>query len=107
MKTNLSNIRLQFNSIASATFTVTGGGAGYIDTNVSATTGTDTSKIWVCIVKSDASQSAGVRVHGDANDIKKTINQNATWLTKVDAAGHCDLYRNAADNAYTFVGYLQ
>lgn len=89
-------------------YTVNSGVAGFIDTDVSATTGIDTGKIWCvsAIVAGFASQTVAVRAHGSAIDTT-TWGPFQTLFTYVDAAGHVDLLRNAAANVqYFFQGYF-
>ena len=102
--------RLRFFPVATAQFSVPAGAAGWVDTNVSATTGTATDKLWVVVCEtSGGSGITGVRAHGEAIDNKLLSNfRMYTQFSYVDVAGHVDLYRDGAlGNFYTFVGYLQ
>lgn len=99
--------KMTITPIAPATTTLpAGGGNSWVDTDVSATTGTNTATVWVVIARS-TSGMAGVRVHGSAIDSKTTITSSATFLSSVDSSGHIDYYReNAGDLNYTLIGYL-
>lgn len=97
----------RFTPIATANFGIAGGAAGWIDTDVSATTGTDTSKLWVVVCKNDAFQDSGARAHGSAIDCKVANSNSVTLLSYVDTTGHMDLYRAAANAGYYFIGYIQ
>lgn len=89
-----------------STSTIVAGAAGYIDTDVSAITGTDTRNVWIVQAIVVAAQLIGARAHGDTADPKLT-NTFGIFLCRVDASGHMDLYRNAGnDVAYKINGYL-
>lgn len=99
--------RLVMTTIPVASFTVPAGAAAYIDTNVSATTGTNTARAWVINGRA-AAQNVGARAHGTAGDPNTFSNNSVTLLSAVDSAGHMDLMRNAAgDSVYEFIGYLE
>lgn len=100
---------LTFVPVATATFNAAAGGPGWVDTDVSATTGTDVHKLWVVIARSPAGNgTVGVRAHGETVDNKLGACYYAyTFLSYVDSAGHMDLYQIAAEiQPYHFVGYL-
>lgn len=88
-------------------FTVVGGANGWIDTDVSAKTGTNTDRLWVVSIQVAAAQYAGARQHGSAIDTLQYASTTTLTLVRVDGNGHVDLYRSAADAYYTFEGYLQ
>lgn len=97
-----------FVPIAGVNFNVPLGVAGWIDTDASGTTGTNTSRIWVvqCQNEAFAVQAIGVRTNGSAIAAFTTI-PLFTQLVTVSPTGHIDLYRNAGANAnYTLTGYL-
>lgn len=105
---NLNNPHIPvFVPIDTALFTVSGGAAGWVDTNVSATTGVLTNRIWLISVSCAAGQSAGARAHGSTKAPLSLLNLSATIMAHVDATGHMDLYRAGNDNNYRFLGYLQ
>lgn len=105
----IDNVKaLKFVSLAAEVqFNIVGGAAGWIDTDVSATTGTNTRRLWIVCVNTDAPQPSGIRQHGSADTVYVWNKGNATMFTYVDAAGHVDLYRDAADGHYQFLGYLE
>ncbi len=107
MKLQRRNQSVSYVPAATAAFTIVGGAAGYIDTDVSGTTGTDIQRLWLidCIVAGFATQDVGVRPHGSATDVKAS-QAISTWISQVDATGHLDLYRGAADAVYFIKGYL-
>lgn len=97
-----------FVAIAPALFAVAGGAAGFIDTDVSATTGTNTQRVWLvmCFTDNDTGQGKGARPHGSAvatNVVCFTL----TTFSTVDSSGHMDLYRDAFNNNYYLLGYLE
>jgi hypothetical protein len=97
-----------FHPIATAAFNVVAGVAGYVDTDVSATTGTDKRKLWVVVSFVNGLQTAGVRAKGSAIDSQVPANQCTTLFTYVDNTGHVELLRNAGlDNTYRFIGWLK
>ena len=89
-------------------FTVVGGAAGFIETDVSAVIpGNARLSWWNCY--SAAVQKVGVRNTGSAIDTKHDANasvHNATGIARV-IAGKVDLYRSAADNTYYCLGYIR
>lgn len=105
---NTSGPRQRFVPIATATFTVNLGAAGYVDTDVSATTGTDTRKLWVIVAtKAAGAGQAGARATGGAIDGRASINNSTTIYAYCDASGHMELLRDAGGNiTYDFIGYL-
>lgn len=107
---NLSNPKiLKLTPIATALTTIVAGAAGYIDTDVSATTGTDISRLWLvsCRPPAGALTTHGVRAHGSAID-NKVFSTGTTFVSYVDSNGHMDFYRDAAiENRYSIIGYLQ
>jgi len=105
---NINYAPVRYKSITAALFNVVSGVAGYIDTNVSATTGTDTSKAWLINSHADGGSGLlGARTLGDTADPKTTGN-DGTFIAYVSATGHLDLYRVAGgDNKYYLIGYLQ
>jgi len=100
------NTSIKLTRIVTATFNVAAGGVGWVDTNVSATTGTDTNKLWVVVVSTTARQNAGVQPNGVDIDCQCEVCYSATFLSHVSATGHMDFYRAGADNTYRLIGYL-
>lgn len=85
------------------TFTIALGVAGWIDTDCSAVVGSNTDKVWL-VRNASGGQLAGVRPHGSVLD---SLIPDANHLSKPDAAGHFDFYRNAAsDSYYTLMGWI-
>jgi len=107
---NLRNDRvLKFTPIATGTFNVAAGAAGWVDTDVSATTGIDVTKLWIINCTATTYGTQGVRPNGSAvdNSIPGAARTN-TILSYVSATGHLDLYRDAiANNSYHLIGYLK
>lgn len=90
-----------------ADFTVALGAAGYVDTDVSATTGTNANTLWVVRVETAGTPIAGARPHGSTDDTKSTVYGSSVFFVRCDASGHMDFYRNAAvDVKYQLVGYF-
>ncbi len=89
-------------------FNVGAGAAGWIDTDVSAVTGTDVDKIWIVtsFCAGYAFQVQGARPHGSGVDtsISSGITVN---FGQVGATGHMDLYRGALDCLYYIQGYVK
>lgn len=98
---------LSLTQINTAQFDVIGGAAGWIDTDVSATTGIDPNRVWIIGINVAASQMAGARDHGSALESRYQINLSGFTLSKVNSAGHMDLYREAADAHYYIMGHLE
>jgi len=99
--------QIRFVPINTATFDIVAGVAGYIDTDVSATTGVDTRRAWLVAIICGAALTAAARAHGTAESPAVTVNNSVTVLSHVDSAGHMDLYRNAGgDLHYWILGYL-
>lgn len=99
----------RFVPIDTAQFNAAAGAAGWVDTDVSATTGLSTSRIWAVVAKELAGNwaTAGVRAHGVAAE-PIVISHNPTFFTHVDNSGHVDLYRHAGDvEQYYFLGYFE
>lgn len=108
MKTNLGQKpRLIYTPIDHAAFTVLAGAVAWVDTDVSATTGTNTNRIWFVVARCVNSIVAGARPHGSAADAAALMINSATFLTHVDNTGHADLVRGAVDIVYEFLGYLE
>lgn len=87
-------------------FTIAGGGAGWIDTDI---TGSDVPRGAICIVFSanpSANQNLGARANGSAIDTKINNAYTIFITTTQSAAGHVDFYRAAANNVYTVRGYF-
>lgn len=103
---SISRAALRYTPIAAATFNVNLGVAGYVDTDVSATTGTNQNRYWLIIGHCGTWEYVGARAHGSAID-SKAYCTSCSLIVKVDASGHMDLYRNPSANAgYTFIGYF-
>ena len=98
--------KITYTPIDSANFVVAAGGAGWIDTDVSATTGTNPDTVWLVHILCNG-DAAGVRAHGETKAPLVTVGSTTLQLTKVDSSGHADLYRNAAvQSTYTFIGSI-
>ena len=97
---------INFTAITTVEFNVVGGAAGWIDTDVSATTGTRRDRAWCIVAVSAADQDAGVRENGVATVPTVYCQRTLMLMSQVSVAGHLDLYRNVADIAYRIVGYL-
>ncbi len=100
---------LQFTPVATASYQVNLGAAGWVDTDVSATTGTNSRRVWVLTCYPTAGGTyMGARATGGAVDNRSLVQSSITLLAKADAAGHMDLLRDVAQNlVYQFVGYLE
>ncbi len=87
-------------------FNVAAGAAGYVDTDCSALS-TNPNLVWLIQAKGDGNwTTVGARPHGSAIDPKCPA-VGTLLMSKLDATGHCDLYRDAAvANEYRFVGYF-
>jgi hypothetical protein len=97
-----------FHAIVPALTAILAGAAGWIDTDVSATTGTDTARVWVIVDWSSAPSTIGARAHGSAVAAEVFVSASATLFSHVDAAGHIDYYRDAGNNnQYLIMGYLE
>lgn len=108
MNGNIDNPRtVGFVPIASVDFAVAGGAAGWVDTDVSGTTGTDTTKVWLVNGYNGADQVGGVRPHGSAATPSAHINLTVSFLSHVDSSGHFDLLRAAGDIHYYVMGYFK
>lgn len=107
MKTNVFNPSLTtFREVTVGLFGAPAGVAGWVDTDVSATTGVDTNRVWMVACVAGAAQDVGVRKHGNTGE--PHFSTNHSQLTMVDSNGHVDLYRGpGADNYYSFIGYLE
>jgi len=94
-----------WNEIAATVYTVVGGAAGFVDTDISASL---TKGIAFFVVYPAGAQAVGVRSPGSL----KATNFNAAIGVSIFAgvakvvAGHVEFYRSAADNAYILLGYL-
>ncbi len=69
-------------------------GAAWNDYNASATTGTDTSKVWVIAVNAGAAGYMGARPHGSTYTSRATVSKSGLLLSSVDSTGHFDLWNN-------------
>lgn len=95
---------LRYIAITATLYNVAGGAAGYIDTDCSASVPNNAKAVFVrCVPSGD--QYHGARKYGDTADPKVQYSLATYWLT-AHAAGHIDLYRSAAANAYTILGYF-
>lgn len=104
----VSSGKMTFTPVAAVSdFTVALGVAGYVDTDVSAVTGTDTTKLWVIIVFCNTTQYAGARKLGETADNKVQVKSTFTIFSYVDSSGHMELYRNATtDCIYRIIGHF-
>lgn len=94
-----------YREVVPANFTVVGGAAGFVDTDVSATC---PGARWAWFrVFTAANQNAGCRRPFSAVDTKVPINAGVNSIVGFCQVvnGHCDLYRDAADNNYLLMGY--
>jgi len=99
--------RLRYYPVAAGGFFLAAGGPGWVDTDVSGTTGVDTGRVWVVNAAPAGGGTFGARPHGSAIDPKFPCSAGV-WLSGVDAAGHMDLYQDAAFAVtYQIVGYLK
>lgn len=104
MKITKPNLR--FTSIATVTKHIVAGVAGWQDTNCSAELGTNPERIFICSSISSATVVQGARQKGVVLDTSQNT-QYFTQFVNVDATGHIEFYRNAAQDAYyTITGYL-
>lgn len=90
-------------------FSVPAGAAGYVDTDCSATVGTNPQRLWQVHARviDGSTQLIGARVPGETADPSLT-SAYAEFLAYCSAAGHIELYRNAAQNAgYYIIGYFE
>ena len=95
-----------FTPVATGTFLVAAGAVGWLDTDVSTTTGTDINKIWFIVTRPYAADLVqGARPLGGGVDNKCTGENSIAILSKVSASGHMELYRNASNCDYQIVGY--
>jgi len=99
----------KYTQITYVGFNVPAGGAGWVDTDVSAVTGTDTHKVWVVVAFSSITdKNVGIRPHGSALTPSMWASKSTTLLTTVDSTGHADLLRDAAASIdYGFIGYFR
>lgn len=108
--TNILNFRpIRFVPINAATYNVAAG-AGWVDTDVSATTGTFQDRLWLVRLNTDAVGGAavGIRPHGIAESPDAWAVQGFTQLTHVDLNGHVDIVRNGATTTEAvFLGYFE
>jgi len=107
---NLKNLPvLRFVPVTSADYNVVAGAAGYVDTDCSATVGTNkTKRVWLIHARNADGTPVGARANGSAVDCKVNQNNTSTLMSTASASGHIDLYRNAATAAlYTIFGYLE
>lgn len=105
---NLQNpSKLTFTPVTVGIFTIVAGVAGWIDTDVSATTGVDPTKIWVGHWRSAGGDvTTGVRPHGGTGYVYATT--PGIFICAVDNTGHMDFYRDAGTNiTFYILGYLQ
>ena len=99
---------LKFTPINTATFTIAAGAAGWVDTDVSATTGTDVTKLWLVTSSTVTQQDAGVRPLGEASAPLGITNGTVSFLSYCGLTGHMEFYRNAISNVdYRLLGYLR
>lgn len=95
--------------LASGQFVIAAGGAGWVDTDVSATTGTDTSKIWLvyCYVIDGSVATIGARSAGSAVT-QWVADKYGAFYVKVSATGHMEFYRNNVSQVnYNLGGYIK
>ena len=106
MSNNLSTPqKLAFLPIDTALYSTGVGATEWEDKDVSATTGTDTRKLWVVTIYA-ANALSGIRAHGE---VKQPIGAGyLTWtaFTYVDSSGHVDLYHVVTQADYRFIGYF-
>lgn len=88
-------------------FTIAGGGAGWIDTDIS---GSDVPAGAMAIIIScapSANQNLGARPNGSAIDTKINNAYTVFLITTQSVARHVDFYRAAANNVYVIRGYFK
>jgi hypothetical protein len=99
--------KMTYTPIAAVNYTVSAGAAGYVDTDVSATTGIDTERIWCVTIATTIPLFVAVRPNGSAIDSQAYADNSTALHTYVSSAGHVDLLRAVGgDIFYRFVGYL-
>jgi len=99
---------LNFTPIGTSEFVVPLGVSEWLDTDVSATTGTDTTKLWIIICKPGGGDFiTGVRKHGSSVNCQYAAISEYTAFAYVGPTGHMDLFRSTGNNKYEFIGYLQ
>lgn len=105
------NARVTYTPIVPAAFAKASSGNAWVDTDVSATTGTDTKKIWhINTLCSNATSQAGARTHGTSGNLQFSAttagNVIVPLFTSVDTNGHMDLFDPANPSSqYWFMGY--
>jgi hypothetical protein len=101
---------MTFTPISTGFFVVTAGGETWLDVNVSATTGTNTQRIWLVeYVITGYIVGTGIRYHGSAAEpfYHPQLATGGTMMTTVDASGHVDVYRVTTSNVeIRFQGYF-
>lgn len=106
MKANLSDAVIDYHPITQSQYPVPAGAAGWVETDVSATTGINTHRTWLVHI-TGIGVTLGIRSHGEIAEPYQYIISSSLGLTKVNNVGHVDLYRDAAVAAnYTFIGYF-
>lgn len=104
---NYTPSKLKYTPIDPVHYQVAAGAAGWVDTDVSVTTGTDTGRIWAVGMNGWTGNAHGVRAHGSSVDAETSTPAGFNFV-HVDDSGHVDLYRNAVDAGdYTFMGYFE
>lgn len=88
-------------------FSIVGGAAGWIDTDVSAITGIDPTRVFLISMQATAAQDGGARAHGSALTPSQYVNLTNFGLSAVDSTGHMDLLRGAANMNYYIIGYIE
>ena len=98
-------IVLRHQELDRSDFTIVGGGAAWIDTDVSAVTGLNSQRVWVLSSNLAAGQANGARPKGSA--LQPYGYGNLLHLSRADSTGHMELMRGAGACVYTIVGYLE
>jgi hypothetical protein len=107
MSNNLSRPGITIHHIDSTRITLVAGADEWVDTDVSAITGTDSSKIWLISIYNSGSGNTGARAVGSTTNPYVAASGTNTCMAKVNSSGHMELRRAAVGNIfYDFLGYL-
>jgi len=102
-------MRLRFVPISAVSFNVAASADDWVDTDCSASLGTDVRRVYCFSVTSaGGSSNVGARSHGSAVDNKVWLSFQAVLPSESDAAGHIDFKRDAVVTfTYVAFGYFQ
>jgi len=99
-------LRVQLVHVTPVSYLILAGANGWIDTDVSAQTGTIVSRIWLVSANPSGSQLCGARALGETIEPNANLNNSGLFLSRVGDTGHMDLFRSVANCTYTIIGYL-